>query len=144
MEKQDIKVLIFKIDDGYYACNIAEIEKILGCTKIAKVPDAPDYAIGIIENNDILIPIISLAKKFNLKTQEKFDESKIIVAKNNNKKIGLIVDEVFGVINIKKEEIENVPEIISSSSLKYIKGLIKLKNKIVIFLNLPYIFTKDK
>lgn len=144
MENKEIKVLIFSINGEYYATDIMEIERILGYEEPTVLPDSPDFVKGVINYEGNILPIISLAKRFNLHFKEKLDDSKIIVAKQDNTKIGIIVDVVSEVRDINTKIIEPSPDIVSGISKRYIKGLIKLDKKIIIFLNLAAILTDEE
>jgi purine-binding chemotaxis protein CheW len=144
MENKDIKVLIFSINGEYYATDIMEVERIIGFEDTIKLPDSPSFVEGVITYEGNVLPVISLAKKFNLAYGEKNQDSKIIVAKQSNNKIGIIVDVVSEVKDVNTKSIENPPEIAAGISKRYIKGLIKIDKKIIIFLNLGTILTDEE
>ena len=72
------------------------------------------------------------------------DETKIIVSKQDQCKYGVMVDLVSEVKDISMDIVEETPEIVKGISERYIKGLIKLDDKIVILLNLYTILTDDE
>lgn len=144
MNDQDIKILIFSVNDEYYATSITEVERILGYEKSTKIPDSPAFVEGVINYEGEILPIISISKRFNLPITESTDQTKVIVAKQNHKKIGIIVDFVSEVKDVKCNSIEDSPEIISGISKRYIKGLIKIDGKIIIYLNLSGILTDQE
>ncbi|WP_373898273.1 chemotaxis protein CheW [Haloimpatiens sp. FM7315] len=144
MTSSELKVLIFSVNDEHYAANIMDIERILGYKEPTELPDSPDFVEGVIDYEGKVLPIISLAKKFNLPSREKSNECKIIVAKSGSEKIGIIVDVVLEVKDIRNEDVENTPGIASTLAKRYIKGLIKLKGEIIIYLNLLKILTEEE
>lgn len=144
MNDREIKILIFNINGEYYATDIMEVERILGFEETTKLPDSPSFVEGVIKYEENVLPIISLAKKFNLPEQEVKDSYKIIVSKQDKGKIGIIVDVVSEVKDVNLDDIEVPPEIIAGISRRYIKGLIKNDNNIVIFLNLAMILTEEE
>ena len=144
MKEQEIKILIFSINSEFYATNIMEVERILEYEKSTKIPDSPQFVEGVINYEDRILPVITLSKRFNLPSSEIHKESKIIVAKQNNSKIGIIVDFVSEVKDVLIEDIENSPEIVGGISKRYIKGLIKIDGKIIIYLNMSTILTEDE
>jgi purine-binding chemotaxis protein CheW len=129
------KVVIFKIENEEYAADIMQIEKILDYSKPVKIPETPSFIKGIIKYQDKILPIIDLKTKLHLSLNELNNDSKIIVVRNGNKYIGLIVDMVLEVIDISIENIEETPEIIRCILNKYVSGLVKLNNRIVILLD---------
>lgn len=144
MSQQEIKVLIFSINDEYYATDIMEIERILGYEETTKLPDSPDFVDGVINYEGNILPVISLTKKFGFSMEEKKEQSKIIVTKQDGNKIGIIVDVVSEVTDVNSGDIEPPPDIVAGISKRYIKGLIKIKDKIIIFLNLSKILTEEE
>lgn len=145
MDNKEIKILIFSINNEYYATDIMEVERILGYETPTKIPDSPSFVEGVINYEGKILPVISLSKRFNLLAgQNEKNDLKIIVAKENERKIGIIVDVVSEVRNISTDSIENPPEVVSGISSRYIKGLIKIDKKIIIFLNISSILTDDE
>ncbi|WP_040211161.1 chemotaxis protein CheW [Clostridium polynesiense] len=143
MNSSEIKVLIFTLNDEFYATDIMDIERILGYEEPTTLPEAPEFIEGVINYEGMILPVVSLAKKFNMKNTKK-EDSKVIVVKQKNDRIGIVVDQVTEVGDIKLDEIENPPHISTDISRRYIKGLIKVKEKIVIFLNLAEILSHDE
>ena len=144
MKEQGIKILIFSINNEYYATNIMEVERILDYEKSTKIPDSPQFVEGVINYEGNILPVITLAKRFNLPITEIQEGCKIIVAKQDNSKIGIIVDFVSEVKDVLISNIEESPEIISGISRRYIKGLIKIDGRIIIYLNLSAILTQQE
>ncbi|MBU5591122.1 chemotaxis protein CheW [Clostridium sp. MSJ-4] len=144
MNEKEIKILIFSLNGEHYATDIMEVERILGYEEPTVLPDAPDFVEGVINYEGHILPVVSLARRFNLPQGVKNAESKIIVVKQKEQKIGMIVDVVSEVRDIKSENIENPPDIATTISKRYIKGLIKLDKKIIIFLNLGSILTDEE
>lgn len=144
MGSEELKVLIFNINGEFYATDIMEVERILGYEEPTELPDSPSFVEGVINYEGNILPVISLCKRFNILQNETKNDTKIIVAKQGKTKIGIIVDVVSEVRDISMESIENAPEIVASISKRYIKGLIKMEKKIIIFLNLARILTEEE
>ncbi|MCB2356297.1 chemotaxis protein CheW [Clostridium estertheticum] len=144
MKQEDIKVLVFSVNGEQYATSILEVERILEYGKSTKVPDSPQFVEGVINYEDSILPVITLTKRFNLEASEIGKDSKIIVTKQKESKIGIIVDFVSEVKDVGKDNIEDSPEIITGISKRYIKGLIKIDGKIIIYLNISAILTDEE
>lgn len=143
MSNKEIKILVFSINNEHYATDIMDVERILGHEEPTKLPDLPPFVEGVINHEGNILPIINLAARFNL-SKGRQQESKIIVARQQESKIGIIVDAVSEVVDINVDNIEAAPNVVSGISKRYIKGLIKNNEKIIIFLNLAAILTEDE
>ncbi|KYH34784.1 chemotaxis protein CheW [Clostridium tepidiprofundi DSM 19306] len=144
MSDNALKILIFNIKNENYAASIMEIERILGYQEPTRVPDVPQFVEGVINYEGSILPVISIAKKFGLSNSGVDGESKIIVVKQHESKIGILVDSVSEVMDIDMSVIEEPPEIISGISKRYLKGLVKCDEKIIILLNLSAILTEEE
>lgn len=138
------KVLVFKIGGEEFAADIMQVERILGFSEPTRIPEAPQYVKGVIKYQESIIPVIDLNKRLNMETTDIDHESKIIVVKHNELSIGLIVDMVSEVIDISDDNIENAPDIVKGISNKYITGIIKLNERIIILLDTEKILTIEQ
>ncbi|MDF2504137.1 chemotaxis protein CheW [Clostridium sp.] len=144
MEDNELKILVFSINGEYYAADIMEVERILGYEETTKLPDSPEFVDGVINYEGKILPVISLSKRFNLPERGINSESKIIVSKQRESKFGVIVDVVSEVKDINTKDMEEPPEVVGGISKRYIKGLIKIDGKIIIFLKLASILTEEE
>lgn len=140
----EIKVLIFSVNNEYYATDIMEVERIINYEEPTKLPDSPAFIEGVINHAGSILPVLNLHKRFNLNVSFVSEEPKIVVAKEEQGRIGIIVDEVSEVTDVKTENIEPAPEVVAGISKRYIKGIIKMEDKIVVLLNITTILTEDE
>lgn len=141
---KEIKILIFTLNGEYYAADIMQVERILGYEVPTSLPEVPSFVDGVINYEESILPVVNLASKFGLQGNKKSEENKIVVVKEKDGKIGIIVDSVYEVRDIESDMIENPPAITTNVSKRYIKGLIKLKDKIIILLDLAKVLTEDE
>lgn len=139
----DIKILIFKLGNEFYATDIMEVERILGYQEPTVLPDSPDFLDGVIDYEAGVLPVINLVKKFKFKLIDSI-EKKIIVVKKESGKIGILVDSVSEVLSITEDEINNSDSLSTLISKRYILGLVKKNNSIIILLNLDKILTIEE
>lgn len=141
---KELKILVFELNEEFYATDIMEVERILGYETPTELPESPSFLDGVIQYENGVLPIINLANKFKLKSKEISEENKVIVVKKDVGKFGIVVDTVCEVINIDEEEIENPKTISTLVSKKYIRGLVKKDKKIIIMLDLLKILTQEE
>ena len=144
MTINEIKVLIFSLNGENYATDIKEVERILGYQEPTVLPDAPIFVKGVINYEQTIIPIISLSRKFGFGDDKEGENRKIIVIKRDEKNFGIIVENVYEVRDINDDLVESVPSITGTIERKYISGLIKLEDNIVILLDLEKILSSEE
>lgn len=145
IEKQlldEEQLVTFKIDREEYAIKINSVQEITRMTEITRIPRAPYFINGIVNLRGNIIPALDLRKLFEMNEKEITDSTRIIIVDLDNKKTGIIVDEVSEVLRFEKSLIESSPDILSKGkSNKYIDGVGKLDNgnRMVIILKLNQI-----
>jgi purine-binding chemotaxis protein CheW len=133
----------FSIDDEEFGIEIVKVQEIIGYTKPTHMPNAPDFISGVINLRGIIIPIIDLRKKFKLPDKEYNKYTVIVVLEIATKVIGIIVDSVSDVLTINENDIQSVPEF-NKFQTDYLKGMGKVKDKLIILLDIDKILTYDE
>ena len=133
-----IQLVNFRLRDEEFGVDIGSVREITRIADIAHIPEAPSFIQGVTNLRGQIIAVIDLAKQFGLAPQEKLPESaRIVVTEINGQTVGMLVDEVPGVLKISDENIEPTPELIQTGVRKdYIKGVGKLENRLIILLDL--------
>ena len=144
MARDGIKILIFGLNGERYATDIKEVERILGYQEPTVLPAAPTFVKGVINYEQSILPIISLSRKFNFEEDKESENRKIIVVKRDENKFGIIVENVYEVKDINSDLMEVAPPITATVDKKYIAGLIKLEDNIVILLDLEEILSSEE
>ena len=119
--------------------NTYKISNQISCgADITHIPEAPSFIQGVTNLRGQVIAVIDLAEQFRLAPQEKLpDSARIVVTEFNGRTVGMLVDEVPGVLKIPGENIEPTPELIQGEVSKdYIKGVGKLENRLIVLLDL--------
>ncbi|MBN2124837.1 MAG: purine-binding chemotaxis protein CheW, partial [Deltaproteobacteria bacterium] len=113
VEDREGKYLTFTLDNREYGIGILKIKEIIGMMPITPVPRTPDFVKGVINLRGKVIPVLDLRLRFGMESMEYSDRTCIIVVEIAGKAgrvmIGIVVDSVSEVLNIKGEDIEDAP-----------------------------------
>jgi purine-binding chemotaxis protein CheW len=138
------KFLTFALSNEEYGIEILKVREIMGIMEITPVPQTPDYMKGVINLRGKVIPIIDLRLKFAMPEVEHTKETCIIVAEVGTAQVGVIVDSVSEVTDIKGEDIEEAPSFGQGIDTNFIMGLGKTKKKIVILLDIERVLATEE
>jgi len=134
------KYLTFDLGDEEYGMPITKVKEINGMMPITKVPQTDEYMKGVINLRGKVIPVIDLRLKFGMEAIEYTERTCIIVVEvtgeNGKVPIGLVVDGVSEVNNIKEDEIEDAPTFGTFLSTEYIMGMAKKEDGVKILLDI--------
>jgi purine-binding chemotaxis protein CheW len=138
------KFLTFVLSKEEYGIEILKVREIIGIMEITTVPQTPDYMKGVINLRGKVIPIIDLRLKFSMPETEYTQETCIIVVEVEGAQVGIIVDNVSEVTDIRAEDIEDTPHFGQEIDTNFIMGLGKTKNKLIILLDIERVLTTEE
>nr|WP_321399259.1 chemotaxis protein CheW [uncultured Desulfobacter sp.] len=142
------KYLTFSLESEEYGIGILKVKEIIGMLPITSVPRTPEFVKGVINLRGKVIPVIDLRSKFNMKSKSYNDRTCIIVveidAAESTVLIGIVVDTVSEVLNIKEDEIEETPAFGTKLDTRYILGMAKQDGSVKILLNIDKVLSSNE
>lgn len=143
MAGQSEQLLTFSLGNEEYGVSILKVKELIGMMDITPVPRTPQYIKGVMNLRGRIIPVIDLRIKFGMDVQE-YDERTCIMVmdiyvQGTPRTMGVIVDSVSEVVSIEDNEIEPPPEYGSTLDADTILGIGKLKEGVVIILDIDKI-----
>lgn len=103
------KYIQFRLGQKLFVLNICGIEEVIKPQEIVEVPSVPSNILGVTRYRNMVIPVVDIKKKLGVVGSNKniSSSSKIIVVIYNNENIGILIDELIGVLNMTVEEVQN-------------------------------------
>lgn len=142
------KYLTFTLEAEEYGIGILKVKEIIGMMSITSVPRTPEFVKGVINLRGKVIPVIDLRLKFSMETIPYSERTCIIVVEIDSQAstvlIGIVVDAVSEVLNIKEEEIEETPKFGTKLDTDYILAMAKIEGEVKILLNIDRVLSTDE
>lgn len=142
------KYLTFSLEEEEYGIGILKVKEIIGMMPITTVPRTPDFVKGVINLRGKVIPVIDLRSKFEMVSIPYNERTCIIVVEidtaDTTVLIGIVVDSVSEVLNIKEDEIEETPTFGTKLDTQYILGMAKMEGGVKILLNIDKVLSTDE
>ena len=124
--------IVVQIGSEKYGIDIRYVDNIVRMQKITRVPKAQVYFKGIINLRGEIVPVMSIRTKMGLDEDVITNASRIIILKLEEKgSLGVIVDQVCGVVTLSPDQIET--NNINSSHIKdsFINGIGKNGDQLI-------------
>ena len=131
-----LQLVSFNIGSEEFGVDILKVQEINRMVEITRVPQAPPYVEGVINLRGKVIPIVDLRKRFNMEEKEYDKNTRNVVVDISGNIMGMVVDSVSEVLRLPANTIEPPPEIVANINSEYIKGVAKLEDRLLIFLDL--------
>jgi Chemotaxis signal transduction protein len=138
------KYLTFSLAGEEYGIVILKVKEIIGMMPVTPVPKTPSYVKGVINLRGKVIPVADLRLKFDMEEAAYTERTCIIVVEIKDGLghvlMGIVVDSVSEVLNIKGGEIEDTPAFGTQMDTDYILGMAKTGDGVKILLDIDKVF----
>ncbi len=141
MEQQ---LVVFELANESYGINIALVESIIKVQAITQLPQTPAYVKGVTNLRGSVLPVIDLRTRFALDTKEDTRQTRIIIVTMGNIKVGVVVDGVSEVLRVSDELIEPLPPMVNSVNSVFLKGIVRLEDRLIILLELSKVLNLEE
>jgi len=142
------KYLTFSLAGEEYGIVILKVKEIIGMMPVTPVPKTPSYVKGVINLRGKVIPVADLRLKFDMEEAAYTERTCIIVVEIKeglgHVLMGIVVDSVSEVLNIKSGEIEDTPAFGTQMDTDYILGMAKTGGGVKILLDIDKVFGSEE
>ncbi len=142
--QEQMQCVTFTLEDETYGIDVMQVQEVLREIEVAPVPGAPHYVMGIINLRGNVVSVIDARMRFGLPAKESTDLTRIIVIEVHQHIIGILVDSVAEVVDIKRAEIETAPNVGTDDTAKYIDGVVSRGENLLILVDLNKLLSTEE
>jgi purine-binding chemotaxis protein CheW len=131
LTKTIIELATFYVGDALCGMDILKVQEINKLMEMTKVPQAPDYMVGILNLRGQIVTIIDLGQKLGLGNVTISNESRNIIINAPGEHVGLLVTKISDVVMADPDKIEPAPANMSGIQGSFFTGVYKTENKLI-------------
>lgn len=128
------------VAEELFAAPVGQVQEILDMRPIARLPQAPDTLLGMIDVRGLGIPVVDLRLTLGLPAAADTENTRIIVlaldGEHGNHRLGLRADRVFEVTVLDEDDLDPPPAVGGTWSGRCIAGLGRRNGRFVTVLDL--------
>lgn len=140
------KYVTFKLGDTRFAVAVLKTREIVEYGKITPVPEAPEYIEGVINLRGSVVPVVNLSKKFFGIENKIMESTSIMIVEpdvdGEQTKMGLIVDLVSDVLEIKEDKLEPPPKYGSKLKSEYLLNVTSRDDEFILILDIDKVMSQ--
>ena len=138
----------FSLCEELFGVEVTRTREILSLTPVTKVPQTPDYLLGVINLRGQVVPVVDMRLKLGLSAGDETEETCIIVVDvlvdGETITVGALADAVREVMDIRSDQIEPPPRLGTRLNTEFINGMGKVDEQFMILLNIDRIFNSEE
>lgn len=136
----EAQFVTFALGKEVFAVPVQVVREILDYEELFRIPNGPDYLLGLRDVRGQGVPTIDLRLKLGLPKTEPTPNTRVLVLdiplESRMLSLGMVADRVFEVIPFRKSQIEAAPEIGVRWSSDYIAGVVRRDEGFVVIVDL--------
>ncbi|MBT8428807.1 MAG: chemotaxis protein CheW [Gammaproteobacteria bacterium] len=138
------QLVTFRLKDETYGISVMQVQEVLRVSEIAPVPGAPGYVLGIINLRGNVVTVIDTRTRFGLSTGELDEASRIVIIESEQQVVGILVDSVAEVVELRQSEIDSAPNTGNEDSSRYIQGVASRDEDLLIVVDVNKLLTEEE
>ncbi len=142
-DSRTVRLITFSIGEEVFVFDIMRVRQIVPYSGSTPVPRAPEFIEGITVLRDEVIPIVDLRKRFFPALGPAADPL-TLVTRTPAGLIGLKVDDVRRILNVKVDEIMEAPKVIHGLRGELFIGFIKREEGVYLLLDLDALLSSEE
>ncbi len=135
-KKESTSLVLFKLDGATYGISTENVLHLEMVEQVTPVPETLPFVDGVVFSRGQVIPALNLRVRFGFEKIPYGISTRLIVLRVRERIIGFIVDSAREFISIPYESILPPPEQISELSSKYLTGIARIDERIILLLDL--------
>ena len=138
-----VELASFYVGEALCGMDILKVQEINKLIEMTRVPQAPEYVLGILNLRGEIITIVDLGKKLGLKSTEMSHKTRNIIVNSNGEHIGLMVEQISDVIQAEWEKVEAPPANIGGVQGRYFIGVFKTEDRLIGILDVEKVLEEE-
>ena len=138
------RYLTFMLRDEFYGVPISKVREINQITEITPVPKTPQFVEGVVNLRGKILPVVNLRQKLGFEKVAYNRETCIIVIEAQMGHVGVVVDAVREVVDLKEDQIEVPPHMGDQTEMRFLSALGKQDDRVIILLDVDLAFSGEE
>jgi len=141
----ETQYVTFALGSEVFAVPVAVVREILDHEEAFRIPNGPDYLVGLRDVRGQGVPVIDLRLKLGLSRTVPTPNTRVLVVDielgERQLTLGLVADRVFEVVAFRGDQMEAAPDIGVHWNSDYIDGVVRRDEGFVVVIDLGRLLT---
>lgn len=138
-----VRCVLFRLDTEDYGINVKKIREVLRVGTIRNVPGSPMNVIGVINVRGVIVTVVDTRLFYGLPPKPHDEMSRIIIVElDEDRAVGLMVDQVEEVKDIPESRVESMSSTRDGGSA-YIQGIAHYQDNVIILVDTDNMFSSE-
>ena len=137
-----LEFVIVRLDDEYFAFDIADVAEIFPYSEPVRMPRAPKFLVGLVEVRGVMLPVLDLRLRAELAAERK--PRHVLAVRLGDRFIGALVDEVCEVYTAEEEAVGVVALLGDKIDAQFVRRALRWGQRLVPVMDAMRLLTTDE
>lgn len=125
----------FDVAGFYFGIDVLQVQEVLRCQEMTPVPLAPAVIEGLINLRGQIVTAVDMRRRLGLPPRTAGQTAMNVVVRTEEGAVSLLVDEIGDVVDVDATSFERPPENLDSAIRDLVRGIHKLKDRLLLVLD---------
>jgi purine-binding chemotaxis protein CheW len=136
--------VLFKVADTDYVVAASDVLQMETFTGATRVPGTPPHVAGLVQIRGRVVPVVDLRTRFGLPRVEPVLDTRVVVVKQGERVVGLLVDSAREVLSIAPEAFRPPPEVVAEQASGFVKAVAQANGRLVMLIDCDRVVGEEK
>lgn len=136
--------IAFKLVNHDYCIDISAVREIRGWSPTTPLPHSPDYVTGLFNLRGAVIPVVNLATRLGLPSEEPSARHVVIVVRVREQLCGILVDAVSDILTVAADALQPTPDVGSGQARSFVTNVISIDDRMIRLIDLASVVPAPK
>jgi purine-binding chemotaxis protein CheW len=134
--------VIVRLDDQYFAFDIADVAEVLPFSEPVRMPRAPKFLVGVVDVRGHLLPVVDLRLRADLSAEA--HPRHILAVRLGERFIGASVDEVCEIYAADETRVAGIETLDGLLDMQYVRRALRWGQRLVPVMDAARLLTTDE
>jgi purine-binding chemotaxis protein CheW len=125
----------FFLNGLFFGIEVLKVQEVIRYQEMTRVPLAPRMIEGLINLRGQIVTAIDLRRRLEMPPRAAGELPMNVVVSSDDGAVSLLVDEIGDVVEVQDDIYERPPEMLNGAARELIRGVYKLKERLLLILD---------
>lgn len=136
--------LAFTLGQEEYGLDLLQVQELREYEKVTQIANAPAFLKGVVNLRGIIVPIMDMRIKLGFENVIYNELTVVIILSIRGRTVGMVVDSVSDVINLRPEDLKPAPEMGAAVGADYLIGLGTIDERMIILVDIDSMMSSSE
>ncbi len=139
-----IPIAVVNINGSYFGFDLGVVREFINIGRVTTIPCCPQHIIGNMNLRGEILTLVNICQSLNLAKTDHEQLHKAVVVEVDDIVVGIVVEEVYDVVDFPSNELKPIPIATNSDTTAYLKGLANYQDKTLKVVDLPKLLAQGE